>query len=226
MYNAGDAADSWYRLLTGAACECVLTADGRRQIVNFLLPGDLFGFCARSRHEFSVEIIVDGTAFARYPRRQAEELASADAEVASAIRQRAFESISRLQARMVLLGRTNALEKVSAFLLEMAERPSVGIGDDLVLPMSRYEIADYLAMAVETVSRAITTLKAQGAITLANSRQVRITDRLALEHASAESRRRSSLAPTDASGRVSRTVKLYTSSFASQERATSVRHAG
>jgi CRP/FNR family transcriptional regulator, nitrogen fixation regulation protein len=104
-----------------------------------------------------------------------------DAEVAHAVRQRAFESISRLQSRMVLVGRTNALEKVSAFLLEMAERTSV-TSDDLVLPMSRYDIADYLAIAVETVSRALTTLKARGAITIAHSRQVRITDRSALEH--------------------------------------------
>ena len=186
LYSTGDVADAWYRLVTGAACECVQTADGRRQIVDFLLPGDLFGFCARPRHEFSVEIIVEGTTFARYPRRMAEELESADVEVARAVRQRAFESISRLQARKVLLGRTNALEKVSAFLLEMAERTAVGSRDDLVLPMSRYDIADYLAMAVETVSRALTALKARGAITLVNSRQVRITDRRALERRASE----------------------------------------
>jgi CRP-like cAMP-binding protein len=181
LYGAGDVAAAWYRLITGAACECVQTSDGRRQIVNFLLPGDVFGFCSRPTHEFSVEIIMAGTTFARYPRNRAEELASVDAEVAHAVRQRAFESISRLQSRMVLVGRTNALEKVSAFLLEMAERTSV-TSDDLVLPMSRYDIADYLAIAVETVSRALTTLKARGAITIAHSRQVRITDRSALEH--------------------------------------------
>jgi CRP/FNR family transcriptional regulator, nitrogen fixation regulation protein len=182
LYRAGDAAGYWYRLVAGAACECVQTADGRRQIVDFLLPGDLFGFCSRERHEFSVEVIVDGSTFARYPRRRAEELASADAEIAGALRRQAFESISRLQSRMVLLGRTNALEKVSAFLIEMADRTSRNAGDALVLPMSRYDIADYLAMAVETVSRALTTLRARGAITLAGSRMVRITNRRALEY--------------------------------------------
>ncbi|HEY0939734.1 MAG TPA: helix-turn-helix domain-containing protein [Steroidobacter sp.] len=181
LYSAGEAADAWYRLMTGAACECIQTADGRRQIVDFLLPGDLFGFCSRARHECSVQIIAEGTSLARYPRRYAEELASLDPEVAQVVRRRAFESISRLQSRTVLLGRTNALEKISAFLLEMIERTSAGASDDLVLPMSRYDIADYLAMAVETVSRALTTLKALDAITLANSRQVRITDRDALE---------------------------------------------
>jgi CRP/FNR family nitrogen fixation transcriptional regulator len=190
LYSPGDVADSWYRVIAGAACECVQTADGRRQIVDFLLPGDVFGFCSRPTHEFSVEIIVAGTTFARYPRNRAEELASVDGEVAHAVRQRAFESISRLQSRMVMVGRTNALEKVSAFLLEMAERTSVKTSDDLVLPMSRYDIADYLAVAVETVSRALSTLKARGAITIANSRQVRITDRRALEHYEPRSRER------------------------------------
>ena len=181
LYKSGDAAKYWYRLILGAACECVQTADGRRQIVDFLLPGDLFGFCSREHHEFSVEVIVDGSTFARYPRRHAEDLASADAEVAGALRHKAFESISRLQSRMVLLGRTNALEKVSAFLIEMADRTASNGADELVLPMSRYDIADYLAMAVETVSRALTTLRACGAIKLSGSRLVRITDRRGLE---------------------------------------------
>lgn len=194
LYAAGDVADSWYRVSSGAACESVQTADGRRQILDFLLPGDLFGFCSRPWHEFSVNIIAEGTTFARYPARRSDELASVDAEVAWVLRQRAIESIARLQSRMVLLGRTNALEKVSAFLLEMADRTSIGCADALVLPMSRYDIADYLAMAVETVSRALTTLKAQGAITVSNSRQVLITDRRALEHRARESLQRCSSA--------------------------------
>lgn len=183
LYDAGDAADAWYRLIAGAACESVQTANGARQIVDFLLPGDLFGFCSGPSHESSVEVIADGTAFARYPRRRAEELAAVDVDVAQALRQRAFQSISRLQSRIVLLGRTNSLEKVSAFLLEMAER--TGASGDLVLPMSRYDIADYLAMAVETVSRALTRLKARGAIAIVGSRQVRIVDRQALKYRAA-----------------------------------------
>lgn len=174
LYNAGDVADAWYRLESGVACEYVQTADGQRQIVEFLLPGDLFGFCSRSRRESSVEIISDGAVLARYPRRKAEELASADAEVAREVRQRAFQWIARLQTRTLLLARTSALEKVSGFPLEMARRTSVSASGELVLPMSRLDIADYLAMAVETVSRALTTLQLRGAIALVNSRQVRI----------------------------------------------------
>lgn len=181
LYRAGDVADTWYRLITGAASECVQMADGRRQIVDFLLPGDLFGFCSQPRHESSVEILVDGTLLERYSRSRAEGLASTDADVARALREQAFKAIGRLQSRTVLLGRSNALEKVSAFLLEMSERTSRGASDDLVLPMSRYDVADYLAIAVETVSRALTTLKARGAIVFTNSRHMRIIDRRALE---------------------------------------------
>jgi CRP-like cAMP-binding protein len=81
---------------------------------------------------------------------------------------------------MILLGSATALEKVSAFLLEMAERSTVDSVNAIILPMSRYDIADYLAIAVETVSRALTELRRKGAIALGDPRRVRIVDRSAL----------------------------------------------
>jgi CRP/FNR family transcriptional regulator, nitrogen fixation regulation protein len=74
-----------------------------------------------------------------------------------------------------------ALEKVGSFLLEMADRPFDESEEEVVLPMSRYDIADYLALAVETVSRALTDFKHRGAITFAGVHRVKILDRNALE---------------------------------------------
>jgi len=181
VYHCTEATHYWYRIVLGAARTSALTADGYRHIVEFLLPGDFFGFGAGDTHHFSVETITAGTIVARYPRRDAERLAESDPLVSRHIREVAFASIDRLQTRMVILGRTSALEKVSAFLLEMADRSRTGPLNSVVLPMSRYDIADYLAIAVETVSRTLTELRGRGVISLGSVRRVRICDRQALE---------------------------------------------
>jgi CRP/FNR family nitrogen fixation transcriptional regulator len=181
IYRFNDPIEHWFRIVAGAARKSTLTGDGRRHIVDFILPGDLFGFDAAEGRQFCVETIVPGTLIARYPRRSAERLADADPQIARIVREAAFEAIARLQRRMVTLGRTSALEKVSAFLLEMADRYPTAANQTVLLPMSRYDIADYLAMAVETVSRTLTELRARHTIALGAARQVRICNRGALE---------------------------------------------
>jgi CRP-like cAMP-binding protein len=158
-----------------------LSGDGRRHIVDFILPGDLFGLGSCGARNFCVEALVPGTLIARYPCTGAERLADSDPQIARNIRELAFESIGRLQRRMVILGRTSALERVSAFLLEMADRSQIGPTNAVSLPMSRYDIADYLGLAVETVSRALTELRRRQAIFFRSVRQVRICDRAALQ---------------------------------------------
>jgi CRP-like cAMP-binding protein len=182
IYLCEDAAGFWYRIITGAGRKCVFTLDGNRQIVDFLRPGDLFGVDEGEIHQFSVEAIVAGAKIARYPRYRAELLADSDPQVARRIRELAFESVSRVHRRMVILGRASALEKVSTFLLEMTDRFGAGSSSAVTLPMSRYDIADYLAMAVETVSRALTNLRERGVIQFSAVRCVQICDRDALDN--------------------------------------------
>lgn len=181
IYRQQEQVGYWYQLISGAARKSAVAADGRHHIVSFLLPGDLFGFGAQSIHRFSVEAIDADTVVARYPREPAQMLAESDAEVSRQVREAAFESIARLQMRVLLLMRRTALEKVCAFLLEMADR-SASSADAVDLSMSRYDIADYLAIAVETVSRAFTVLRSRGVIAFCATRRVRIIDRNALEN--------------------------------------------
>ncbi len=181
VYRCNDPVEHWYRIVTGAARKSAVTADGYRHIVDFLLPGDLFGFGARGVRPFCVEAIAPGTLILRYPRRSVEQLADSDPLVARGIREAAFDSIARLQRRMVILSRTRAIERVGAFLLEMADRGHGAPPHTVFLPMSRYDIADYLGMAVETVSRALTELRVRRAIVLRGVRRVQICDRAALE---------------------------------------------
>ena len=179
----GRPAEHWYCVLSGAARRYVIRLDGRRQIVDLLLPGDCFGFTSGDEYDFTVETVTDGTMVASYPRRRAEMLADSDPRIAREIRQAAFDAMSRLQSQLLIVGRITALEKVGSFILEMALRLSHGRSDsdNVALPISRYDIADYLAVSVETVSRSLTDLKHRGVIRLSGTRTVEIIDREALE---------------------------------------------
>jgi CRP/FNR family transcriptional regulator, nitrogen fixation regulation protein len=170
-----------YRIVTGAACECTLLADGRRQVIGFLMPGDMFGLWTRDTHPYSCEVIAEPTTVARYSRHRIERLAESDPEVARHVHQLALEAIECLQDRTALLAKTSALERVSGLLLQMSARSATGSGGCIALPMSRYDIADYLALAVETVSRTLTSLRLRSIIQFVGVRRVRIVDRAVLQ---------------------------------------------
>src|SRR5882672_3691074 len=181
IYKEDSPVDYWYRIVSGIARRFSARVDGKRQIVDLLLPGDVFGFGGNGKHHFAVEAVLDDTVVARFPRLRLEALAASDPRLARELRDAAVEAMSRLHALILNLGRTTAEEKVGYFLLKMAERLSGGPADRMVLPMSREDIADYLALSVETVSRSLTQLKRRGMILLMGTRRVRIVDRHALD---------------------------------------------
>jgi CRP/FNR family transcriptional regulator, nitrogen fixation regulation protein len=181
IYRCNDRIEHWYQIVSGAARKSALSCDGRRHIVDFILPGEPFGLAAAGFRRFCVEALVPGTLIVRFPRVATERLVDSDPHLSRYIREAAFASIARLQLRMAILGRTSALEKVSAFLLEMEHRSQSSPAQRILLPMSRYDIADYLGMAVETVSRTLTELCRRRVIAFHGLRDVGITDGGALK---------------------------------------------
>ena len=179
--SQGQPADSWYRLVTGIARHCAVRSDGRRQIIELLLAGDFFGFTTAGEYSFSVDAAAEGTIVTAFPRRRLEALADSDPQLAHEVRQVAFEALSRVQTQLLTLGRTTAPEKVGSFLLQLASRSSNVSSDKITLPISRYDIADYLALSVETVSRSLADLRNRGVIKLLSTRMVMIIDRDALD---------------------------------------------
>jgi CRP/FNR family nitrogen fixation transcriptional regulator len=177
----GQAANTWYCVLAGAALRCVIKSDGRRQVVDLLFPGDFFGLTAGIEYDHSVEAATPDTIVAGYPRKRVETEADSNPQLARELRQIAFDGLSRLQEQLLILGRITAQEKVGAFILATADRLSKGRSDRVTLPISRYDIADYLAVSVETVSRALSELKHRGLIRFAGTRIIQIIDRDALE---------------------------------------------
>lgn len=174
-------AEQWYFVISGVARRSVLRTDGRRQIVDLVLPGDFFGFTAGDDYDYTAEAVAKDTTLACYPRQLAEALADCDPLLARELRRITLGVISRLQTQLLTVGRTTALEKVASFILEMEIRLSQRRPDGIALPISRYDIADYLAISVETVSRALTTLANGGIIELSGTRMVKIVDRDVLE---------------------------------------------
>lgn len=168
----------WYYVIAGAARRCAVRSDGRRQIVDLMLPRDFF-FVSDGRNEATIEAIAEETVLASYPGQRVELLAERDAQFARELREVAFQSLSRSQEQLLILGGITALEKVGSFLLSLDGRASDASGD-VVLPVSRYDIADYLAVSVETVCRSITDLRHRGIIALAGKRTVKILNRNAL----------------------------------------------
>ena len=177
----GEPADRWFWIIAGSARRSMIRPDGRRQIIDLLLPGDCFGFTNGGEYDDSVDAIARETYIARCIRRDAEAVAETNPQLAGEIREATFETLWRLQSQLLIVGRVTAFEKVGAFLIEMATRLSSRPDDRVVLPISRYDIADYLGLSVETVSRSLTHFKQQGVIKLFGPRSVWIVDREALE---------------------------------------------
>lgn len=176
VYQSGQPADRWYRIVSGMAARCSDLSDGRRQILELLLPGDFFGFSARAEHLHTVEIMVEAK-IASYSRRSLEALAASDPSFERGLRDLAFAAIHRLDDRVVTVGRLSAQERVGAFLMEMAARAPHDADEPIELLVSRFEIADYLGLSMETVSRSIGQLRRKAAISLRGPHRVKVLNR-------------------------------------------------
>ena len=176
IYGEKEPADYVYSVVSGAVRAYRVLTDGRRQIAAFHLPGDLFGLEVGGVHTCSAETI--GCSVVRMIRRRAVvALAGRDPKVARQLWEHTALELLRARNHVMLLIRS-APERIAAFLLEMAERGHDG--DAVELPMSRQDIADYLGLTIETVSRTLTYLEQERAIELASSRRIVLCNRSAL----------------------------------------------
>jgi CRP/FNR family nitrogen fixation transcriptional regulator len=182
IYGEEEPAEYLYQVVTGAVRTYKVLQDGRRQIGAFHLLGDVFGLEAGEEHSFSAEAVTDCTL--RVARRTTiVAMAARDSDLANDLWQRTAEAFRRAQDHMLLLGRKNAEERVATFLLKMAARTSNG--QTIELPMSRQDIADYLGLTIETVSRTLTLLENRAAIELPSSRRILVRSRSSLQQLNA-----------------------------------------
>jgi len=176
IYGENEPADYLYKLISGSVRTYKVLSDGRRQIGAFYLPGDMFGLEMGEEHSFSAEAVTDAKVLV-IKRSAVLGLAARDNDVARQLWSLTSRELSRVQAHLLLLVKT-AQERVVSFLLEMAARvPGCNAVD---LPMSRQDIADYLGLTIETVSRTLTHLENTAAIELPTSRRIVLRNRGAL----------------------------------------------
>jgi CRP/FNR family nitrogen fixation transcriptional regulator len=178
VFGEGEAAEYVYRVVSGAVRTIRFSSDGRRQILNFYLPGDIFGLECGKQHTLSAEAVADCD-LSLVRRSLLDTAAKQDASAAQAVIGLMQRQLQNAQEHALVLGRKGAGERVAAFLLQLADRVTAQCEIDL--PMSRADIADYLALTIETVSRAFTQMERDRTIALPSSRHVVVRDRCALE---------------------------------------------
>jgi CRP/FNR family nitrogen fixation transcriptional regulator len=182
IFGEGEPAEYIYKVVSGAVRSCRVLDDGRRQVTAFHTPGDVFGLDIGQEHRFSAEAITD-TVIMIVKRTAIVSLAGRDGEIARELWTLTAQELHRVQDHMLVLGCMSAKERVASFLLEMARHGSSG--NEVELPMSRQDIADYLGLTIETVSRIMTQLEHDATIGLPTSRRIVLRNRAALSRLNA-----------------------------------------
>ena len=181
IYGEHEPSEYLYQVISGAVRTYRMLDDGRRQISAFYLPGDIFGVEAGDMHLCSAEAICDSQILVA---KRSAVMARAEHErsLARQLWMLTMRELQRVQEHSLALIKS-AEERVAGFLLEMAGRNSAGVAVEL--PMSRQDIADYLGLTIETVSRTFTQFVHSGTIALETSRRIQLRNRPALNRLNA-----------------------------------------
>jgi CRP/FNR family nitrogen fixation transcriptional regulator len=158
-----------YSVVSGAVRFTRLLKDGRRQIGAFYLPGELFGLESEERHTFSAETVVNSR-IGISRRSTFLDQAMQDMELALRVWSATAAHLQRAQSHLTVLGRGTAQERMATFLLDMHSR--LGSSDTIQLPMPRRDIADYLGLTIETVSRIFHLFQRRGFISIPEPRRI------------------------------------------------------
>ncbi len=175
LIQEGDPADDVFTLTDGMLKLYKLMPDGRRQITGFMIPGDFIGLAYGQSYVYSAEAVTS-TVACRFRRSALLETMAAHPELEHRLLSLASNELAAAQAQMLLLGRKSARERLASFVLGLAERRGVAAGETMTLPMSRSDIADFLGLTIETVSRAFTAMRKDGLLTLPDKHSVSIAD--------------------------------------------------
>ena len=169
IFGQDEPAEYIYRVVSGAVRTMRFSSDGRRQILGFHLPGDVFGIELGDAYSLSAEAVSPSDIV--MVRRSARDKATLeDPGAARSLLKLTSEQLAEAREHALVLGRKGAGERVAAFLLQLADR--FVAKREMDLPMSRADIADYLGLTIETVSRAFSEFERTAAIALPSSRHV------------------------------------------------------
>lgn len=182
IFSEGDDAGSLFNVTGGVVKLYKLLPDGRRQITGFLFPGDFLGLAVNEQYGYSAEA-VEPVRLCRFPREPLERVMDKYPHMKARLFTMASNELAAAQDQMLLLGRKTARERIASFLLQLqnsAKRRGQP-GNPVRLPMNRGDIADFLGLTTETVSRTISAMKRSGVISLREGGNVEIRDQAGLD---------------------------------------------
>jgi CRP/FNR family nitrogen fixation transcriptional regulator len=177
IFHENDPVESVYKVVSGSVCTCKILSDGRRQIVALYLPGEFFGFECADEHTLSAEAVSNAKVLV-IKKRVLVAAASRDAAIERQVLLLMAGELARLEDRVLLLLK-NAQERVGEFILDMEKRAAVA--NHVELPMKRLDIADYLGLTIETISRILTALEHFGAIEIVSRQGIVICNHTLLK---------------------------------------------
>jgi CRP/FNR family transcriptional regulator len=180
--DEGEPATCFFNVVTGTAKLFKLLPDGRRQITGFVGPGQFLGLAVSDTYAFSAEAI-DQVRFCRFPRAALRAVLDDFPQMEKRLLEVASNELVAAQEQMLLLGRKTARERLASFLLAQSRQgmPCGHSRQRFRLPMTRVDIADYLGLTIETVSRTLTRLRAEGLIDIVSQSGLVISDPVGLE---------------------------------------------
>jgi len=169
IFGQGDTAAHVYIMASGCARLCRHVPDGRRHISDFLFAGDVFGFGEQTVNSLAAEAVGAVTVTA-CPRAYFERLGEGNPRVRSDLLAHLSARLAIAQQHLFVISCQNAKERLASFIVRMCERNNL-YGDKLDVPMGRQDIADHLGLTIETICRAIATLRGEGTIDVPNPHQ-------------------------------------------------------
>lgn len=182
VFCEGDPRTHVFQVEEGTIVIYKVLPDGRRQVIGFAYPGDLLGLGTSGDHMFNAQ--ATSMAKVRCLGAQAlEEAAAHDAPLALKLYRAISLELSAARNLLISIGQQSAIERVAAFLVTLDRRSGEAEGDTSVirLPMRRSDIADFLGLTIETVSRTLTKLRVMRVIEIVNGTEVHICARARLE---------------------------------------------
>jgi CRP-like cAMP-binding protein len=178
IFNEGEDARFVYKVVAGTVRTLRLLGDGRRHVEAFHFPGELFGIESGAMHRLGAEAVVNSTVLT-FKRNSVEALAARNIDVTQQLWRITAGRLERSIEHLLMLGRMTAAERVAGFLVDMQER--MRPTGDIELPMTRRDIADYLGLTLETVSRVMSQLHARGMVERSGARHIKVQRRSSLK---------------------------------------------
>lgn len=175
LFRDGDEANYVYQVLEGVVRSSKLLSDGRRQVLNFGYPSDIVGLSHDCSYHSDCDVVSD-VKLRIFHKNACQNGIGEDKQLCTLLLRSAAAEVNNMQEHFIMLGRKSAIEKLASFLIAVRNR-TVGNHKDtnagFNLPMNRSDIADFLGLTVETVSRNLTRLQKMGVIVLSSPHKIR-----------------------------------------------------